>query len=348
MSAGQWTMAKAYSSFVFGRFNDTTATSTSSWIDTDPLFIIGNGSGWDDRNNAVTVLKNGNFGINISNPSYKLHVDGGAQIANTGMFQTGIEVNMFGSGNRNAFIDFHGDDTYSDYGLRIIRDDDGPNAYSEILHRGTGNFHITTSESAKISFGTNGITDRFVILPNGRVGIGTGSPARKLDVNGNARITGNVGIGTSNPTQKLEVIGSVKIQDYLYIGNSSGPITENWWEFGTDSGGGTAIDFHSNSAPTDFSARIYRHPGNNGNFEITNNGSGNLNLNANGDVTLNGISFFVKVGNNGTVSGDTYCRGSQYEGRAGACIGVKRKDNGAYVNTNTIPGTPVDCLCTSF
>ena len=73
-SFGLNTIAKSYSSVVFGRFNDTTnMTSASAWINTDPLFVIGNGvSG--AHHNALTVLKNGRVGINNISPLAMLHV----------------------------------------------------------------------------------------------------------------------------------------------------------------------------------------------------------------------------------------------------------------------------------
>lgn len=53
------TTAKAYNSFVLGRYN-VVAGDSGSWTATDPLFVIGNGSGTgSSRSNAVTVLKNG-------------------------------------------------------------------------------------------------------------------------------------------------------------------------------------------------------------------------------------------------------------------------------------------------
>lgn len=44
---------------------------------------------------------------------------------------------------------------------------------------------------------------------SGNVGIGTATPAAKLDVNGDTYISGNVGIGTTVPAAKLEVVADV-------------------------------------------------------------------------------------------------------------------------------------------
>ncbi len=72
---GQGLSARAYNSFVIGRFNDSIGTSTTtSWVATDPLLIIGNGTGFSARANAVTVLKNGSFGISNNSPNSLLHV----------------------------------------------------------------------------------------------------------------------------------------------------------------------------------------------------------------------------------------------------------------------------------
>jgi Head domain of trimeric autotransporter adhesin len=71
------TTARAYNSFAIGQFNDSvTASSQTSWVATDPLFTIGNGSSNVARSNAVTVLKNGNTGIGVLNPTQKLEVNG--------------------------------------------------------------------------------------------------------------------------------------------------------------------------------------------------------------------------------------------------------------------------------
>lgn len=50
--------AKAYGSFVIGQYNLISGDS-ARWVNTDPLFIVGNGINEDNRNNALTIYKNG-------------------------------------------------------------------------------------------------------------------------------------------------------------------------------------------------------------------------------------------------------------------------------------------------
>lgn len=73
-------VSQANHSFVIGRYNLNPGTySTTSWVPTDPLFVIGNGTSTTVRNNALTVLKNGNVLIDKAtqvNSTYKLDVNG--------------------------------------------------------------------------------------------------------------------------------------------------------------------------------------------------------------------------------------------------------------------------------
>lgn len=61
---GTGTTAKSYSSLAIGRYNDTIVGSNSySWVPTDPILMVGNGSADNARSNAMTVYKNGNTDI---------------------------------------------------------------------------------------------------------------------------------------------------------------------------------------------------------------------------------------------------------------------------------------------
>jgi hypothetical protein len=54
------TTANSYALFTAGSYNDTTSsTSKDSWVSTDPLFQLGNGSSIANRNDALRILKNG-------------------------------------------------------------------------------------------------------------------------------------------------------------------------------------------------------------------------------------------------------------------------------------------------
>ena len=61
-SSGFFTNARSYGSTVLGRFNDSLAISnTTTWVNTDPLWIIGNGTSPANPHNAMVVYKNGNM-----------------------------------------------------------------------------------------------------------------------------------------------------------------------------------------------------------------------------------------------------------------------------------------------
>jgi hypothetical protein len=62
-----------------GLFNDPIAgSSLTNAVPTDPLFIVGNGS-LAETSNAFMILKNGNTGIGVNNPTNKLQVAGNTQ-----------------------------------------------------------------------------------------------------------------------------------------------------------------------------------------------------------------------------------------------------------------------------
>ena len=77
-----------------------------------------------------------------------------------------IEVKTNNINNEDAYIDFVADTTYTDYGLRLLRGDQGENSVSQLVHRGTGNFQIETLESASLVFKTSDAI-RWFINPNG-------------------------------------------------------------------------------------------------------------------------------------------------------------------------------------
>ena len=70
---GTYTEANSYNSLAIGRYN-VGAGDSSSWVSTDPIFEIGIGTSSSNKENALTVLKDGNIGIGTVNPTAQLHI----------------------------------------------------------------------------------------------------------------------------------------------------------------------------------------------------------------------------------------------------------------------------------
>jgi hypothetical protein len=95
VAMGTGVVSKGYAT-AFGRYNDTlTGASNIGWVDTDPLFMIGNGTGHNSRNNAMMITKEGNTSIGGRIPVTKLHIEGGtdASLSNNSGYMVIGDVN---------------------------------------------------------------------------------------------------------------------------------------------------------------------------------------------------------------------------------------------------------------
>jgi len=91
---GAFTTAPGYAQFVIGQYNDTTTnpSSPTTWVATDDLFQIGNGTDATHTSNALTVKKNGDTTISGTLTVPKLvvqHIDPQGDLA-MGDFQAGM------------------------------------------------------------------------------------------------------------------------------------------------------------------------------------------------------------------------------------------------------------------
>ena len=138
---------------------------------------------------AITCSSTQAVGIKTANPNAALHVAGNARVGADDATDAVLEIGAGASGNRTSYIDIVADTTYTDYGLRVIRNNTGANATSELKHRGTGALNITTQEAAPIVFNTTN-SPALTILAGGNVGIGTSLPSQRLTTVGNIKIAG--------------------------------------------------------------------------------------------------------------------------------------------------------------
>ena len=123
---------------------------------------------------AIACTSTQAVGIRTPNPSTALHVAGNARVGADDVTDAHLQIGKGASGNRNSYIDIVADTTYTDYGLRIIRNNTGANATSELKHRGTGALNFTTQEAAPIVFNTTN-SPRVAIDSDGRLLVGTAS-----------------------------------------------------------------------------------------------------------------------------------------------------------------------------
>jgi hypothetical protein len=142
---------------------------------TDALAIVTGGQ------YAIACTSTQAVGIKTANPSTALHVAGNARVGADDVTDAHLQIGKGATGNRNSYIDIVADTTYTDYGLRVIRNNTGANATSELKHRGTGALNFTTEEAAPIVFNTTN-SPALTILAGGNVGIGTSGPSNKLTI----------------------------------------------------------------------------------------------------------------------------------------------------------------------
>ena len=124
-------------------------------------------------------------------------------------------------GNNNAFIDFVGDATYTDYGLRVLRNDGGANATSDFRHRGTGPIRIVAEDAGIIQFFTSGTAssnERLQINSTGTVSIPSSGI---LNVDGHTDLDNVSVTGVSTFAGAVDINSDLDIDGHTNLDNLS-------------------------------------------------------------------------------------------------------------------------------
>ena len=153
---------------------------------------------------AATSITNG-LGA-VGTPSYSFTGD-----LNTGMWSPAADTIAFSEGGAEvmrinssgnvgigttspvAKLDINGNAIFDSKTVTIGNLTSDSNERLRIYYDGTlARAKLNALSGVSLGFGTNGIENRVVLDTNGNLGIGTASPAAKLDVNGNVAVTGTL------------------------------------------------------------------------------------------------------------------------------------------------------------
>ena len=162
---------------------------------------------------STTVYAHSTLSLIVSSTNSQLHLTAAASGA-----IASIEVGTGRTANGYSYIDLVGDTTYSDFGLRIVRENTGPNAASNISHRGTGEFRMSTVEAAGIVLATQN---------QPRLAIGSTGVIQFNSYGAGTLTTNGSGVITASSDERLKDIHGSYTRGLEAIG-ALHPITYHW------------------------------------------------------------------------------------------------------------------------
>ncbi len=134
---------------------------------------------------------------------------------------TQVELNYYGTGDRLSYIDFHSDDTYTDFGARILRNK-GSNGNIDFQNRGSGDIKFFVNTSQEV----------LNLDASGNVNVGLFNPSSLFHAYGDIKAEGNVSYGAygmrTNTKQDAGLRGDAGSQSGFF--ETSNPLpAENWY-----------------------------------------------------------------------------------------------------------------------
>jgi hypothetical protein len=216
VALGRNTTAQAYGSTVIGSYNIVSGNLTS-YVSTDPLFVIGNGT-YLVPSNAITVLKNGRTAIGHGSPTQMLDVNGQVRIRG-GSPAAGRVLTSAADGTatwQDAVIGTHSHSAT-----------DVTTGTLTVARGGTATGTLNANK-VMVGNGASGVltpTNLHWDNTNSRLGIGTSAPSDHLHIangSGNSRIrlsgtTGNSVLQYYNGSTFIGSVGANIDEGYLFI-----------------------------------------------------------------------------------------------------------------------------------
>jgi len=259
-----------------------------------------------------------------------------------------IQIGTSRTGNANSYIDFIGDTTYTDYGLRVIRwGYQGVNAQSAIYHRGTGDMLYVNQESAPHIWYIGG-GEKMRIDTSGNLKLPNDGQSLYLGAGNDLRLLHS---GTESYVYNYSgplYMGAVSTDQDVFIRGNDGGASINALQFDM-SDAGTAIFNHDIWVKTDLGelqfgagkdGRIYSYEDN---FYIGNFTAGkdtifqNLNSAGSAYVTnlfIDGSAERVGIGTNApTAKLDVRGNVSFFSSDASDYVSFTHSDNGIIINS---------------
>ena len=231
----------------------------------------------------------------------------------------------------------------------VVEDSTSPDASPFVIDaNGNVGIGVTSTNGYKVAVGGSGLKNQFIstdannayLYTDGSAYFGSTNAFNDVFITNNIermRIdsSGNVGIGTSSPAQRLDLgTGSLNVGAYIFTGAgvSTGDVAI---ELGANrsASGNSYFDFHSTSG-SDFESRILRNSGVNGGLQMLNSGLGELQLN---QIGASPITFLtsaterMRIDSSGNVGIGTNSPGAKLDinGLARSSIGTGTGAGGA-------------------
>jgi len=94
-AVGYQTRSNVFGMTAIGINNLDPSGSTTTWVETDPVFAIGNGEDSSNRSTALTILKNGKMGFGTVSPDAQVEIDYNSSAGDPHLMLSESEANGF-------------------------------------------------------------------------------------------------------------------------------------------------------------------------------------------------------------------------------------------------------------